>query len=621
MSSRSSGSYAAALGVATMSLTVPTFAHAAPTTSLDNPLVPAIECDSCHTYPNDDPNAQEPLYAPTVGWQGSLMANAARDPVFWAGVALASQDQVEPNETEDCIRCHSPNAFLSGRGSAIAMEELEPADLDGVTCELCHRMVDDPEVEPGNARYTLDDTLVGQTVARRGPFDYTDTIPPPPHAFAADPYTGSSELCGTCHDVTTHRERVDDQGNPMGMDFNEQRTYSEWAGSAFAEEGADFRSCQDCHMPPVQNMAGCQQHRNVYLHATGGRRHDLVGANIGMLEILRSEYGDSGSALIDDAIFDIAIDRARELLATAATLEVSAMPASVDLAQGLSGLELTVTNESGHKLPTGYSEGRVMWVELVVTYRDQEVYTSGKWDPRTSSFETDDQLRTYEGIAEDIADGTTFHLLRNNHWVLDTRIPPRGLTPNPQTDPVGDRYALQDDGTWPHFDIFGYAFEPRDDVFDATPDDAQDDELQVSARLLYLINSPEYLQVLVDDNQTNDAGVFASMLFDEAGGPQPLELARAEVTVPISGFPEPSDDSGTSGDDGKASTGTPPTTDGGAEDSTTGTPGTTAETDTEGAGAGGGGGGCGCSNTSSSPLPVAAMLSLLLLGGVRRRRR
>ena len=46
-------------------------------------------------------------------WRGSMMAQAARDPLFYAGMAIANQDAPESGDL--CIRCHSPSGWLEGR--------------------------------------------------------------------------------------------------------------------------------------------------------------------------------------------------------------------------------------------------------------------------------------------------------------------------------------------------------------------------------------------------------------------------------------------------------------------------------------------------------------------------
>ena len=609
------------LGVAAASISAPVSAAPTPAGSLTNDLREAQTCQMCHTFENAPEYATDPLYAPYVGWVGSLMGNAARDPVFWAGVALADQDHT--GETVDCIRCHSPRAFLEGRGDSIAITDLLPRDFDGVTCEACHRMMDDSPNPLGNARYAIDDVVVGTSVPRRGPWD--DYVEPntPPHSWIADPFTGSSELCGTCHDVSTERPRVDDDGNEIAPVFNEQRTYSEWAGSDFAVAGDDFRSCQDCHMPEVADIAACAALQGVITHATGGRRHDMAGANRFVLELLREEYGANGTDEIADFFFDAAIERTDELLATAATVEIAG-PATTHLGEGLTGLEVTVTNNSGHKLPTGYSEGRIMWLEVEATYGDEVVWSSGAFDGMSPV--DDGQLRTYEGVAEELSTGTTLHLLLNDHWVRDTRIPPAGLAQNLDTDPVGDRYTPLPDGTWPNYDVAPYTFDPNPDVEDATPDDETDDELQVTARLWYLINTPEYIQVLANDNVTNEAGSDVAMLFDTAGGAPPMLLGEATIAIDIDGFGEAPPTTGTGPG---LTTGSVDTTAGDDDDdddddatgplTTVGTSNGDDGTGTEGPGQDeDGGDGCSC---TSSGRTGAGWLLLLPVVMLRRRRR
>jgi len=598
---------------------LPATVMAAPTNpgELVNDLAPSSDCNYCHAFANQDDLLDEPPYAPQTTWTPTMMANAARDPVFWAGVAIAAQD--DPGETEACIRCHSPNAFLNGRGGSTSIDELVAAegDLEGVTCEFCHRMTSGSVL--GNAQYELDDVLEGATVRRHGPWDYTDGVPQPVpgkegHAVVHDPFTGSSEMCGTCHEVTTHRERVDDSGAGMGTDFNEQRTYSEWARSDFGQPGEDFRSCRDCHMPEVPNSAACGSYNNEHQHPLGNRRHDLLGANRFMMTLLQQDAAPGFEA----ASYDVALQRMDEFLATAATMEVEP-PASVDLGAGLSGLTVTVTNESGHKLPSGYSEGRVMWLEVVGRYGDQVVTSSGLWDQATATIQDDPSVRRYEGIAEDYATGTRNHLLLNNHWVLDTRIPPRGLQPNIDTDPVGDRYAMAD-GAWQHWDEVTYTLPGVPDLADATPDDDTDDQLELSVRLLYVINTRDYIELLADDNTTTEVGTELAGRFESNGWATPVVLAEQTLQIPISGFGGGGGDSTSSGGGGEeTSAGSDPTTDPSAgSDPTTDPSASGSSTDTEASTAGGGGGGGGGCRVGGGPAPWA--LGLLVLGFVRRRR-
>ncbi len=600
-------------------------AHAVPTEpgTLTNPLVDTVACELCHGFENPAVDSEDPPYSPFRTWQGSLMANSARDPVFWAGVAVAAVDA--PGETELCIRCHSPRAFLEENGSATTIDQLSMAEQAGVECEACHRMVEDIDTPPGNAQYQIDDVLMpgGSNVPRRGPWDYTDGVPQPPHDWLQDSYIGTSRLCGTCHDVTTETERVDDDGLGLGIDFNEQRTYSEWVGSVYSVPGPDFLSCQGCHMPTIPDMPGCQAHVNQFSHATGGRGHDLVGANRFMVELLQDEYGSAGANQIADFFFDNTLDAMDAFVTTSATLEVTGSP-EVDLEVGLPQLAVIVTNNTGHKLPTGYSEGRVMWLEVQARYAGDLVYSSGLWDQDTGEMQDDDQLRTYEAVGERYSDGTTFHLLLNDHWVVDSRIPALGSTPNIETDPIGGRYTLQPDGTWPNFDQHGYAFGPAPRFADTTPGDDTDDTLDVTVRLLYVINTGEYVDFLADN--AGEPGAHVETLFDLAGGAPPVVLSEQTLAIPIINFGSESPP-GTTTTAGATTLGP---TDGGVVDSTTNAtapnvssttlPGGTASASvTVSAGQGGEPSGCRC----NSGRRAAPGLWLLLLGasGLRRRRR
>jgi hypothetical protein len=125
--------------------------------------------------------------------------------------------------------------------------------------------------------------------------------------------------------------------------------------------------------------------------------------------------------------------------------------------------------------------------------------------------------------------------------------------------------------------------------------------MTLSVRLLYVINTPEYLQFLADENKTNGAGATALELYEGLGPVVPLELASWSQTVPLVGLmaPEPGTSSGSSGGEPGTETTATPGSSSGSEVPTTGGGGASAgETgggSTGGAATGGDGeGGCGC---------------------------
>lgn len=63
------------------------------------------KCDNCHGGYN---SAVEPAF----NWRGSMMAQAGRDPIFWATLAIAEQDFDGAGDL--CLRCHAPEGWLAG---------------------------------------------------------------------------------------------------------------------------------------------------------------------------------------------------------------------------------------------------------------------------------------------------------------------------------------------------------------------------------------------------------------------------------------------------------------------------------------------------------------------------
>lgn len=99
------------------------------------------KCDNCHGGYN---RAVEPAF----NWRGSMMANAGRDPIFWATMAVAEQDF---NGSGDlCIRCHSAGGWYAGRSTPTDGSGLMVGDADGVDCDTCHKMTNPAGTElPG----------------------------------------------------------------------------------------------------------------------------------------------------------------------------------------------------------------------------------------------------------------------------------------------------------------------------------------------------------------------------------------------------------------------------------------------------------------------------------------
>ncbi|MGD8579371.1 MAG: Ig-like domain-containing protein [Lysobacterales bacterium] len=561
------------------------------------------KCDNCHGGYN---SAVEPAH----NWRGSMMANAGRDPIFWATMAIAEQDF---NGSGDlCLRCHSTAGWLGGRSTPTDGSGLAAGDSDGVECDYCHKLTNPDDSEhlgvmnapfiandgSGEGYYGSGMSSMWNGSDKLGPFVDAEAR----HQFMRSRFHRKSEFCGTCHDVSNpvtgdlahnfgallSEEAVTASGVPgdtmqTKAAFNNppyrygvvERTFSEHMssmlhdmpvdtfenlplelqggalkaaydaaydparGTANYEDGATrFYSCQSCHLRAVTgtgaNKHGVPVRSDLPLH-------DMTGGNYWMADAI--EYLDSQGALrlggglsaeqrqaLDDGKL-----RALEQLRLAATLQVE-------------GDTLKIVNHTGHKLISGYPEGRRMWLhvqwydnnknllpredgiygDLDVTIDDVRTTVKTLLDPES------DYTRVYAahmgitpawagqlidlGYAEDLAlayDRTTgdptvtlndaksagaavesFHFALNNTVVRDNRIPPYGMDYDEarrrNASPIpADQYGGSEGGTYVHYDTFGLT----------PPTDA----VAANIELMYQPTSWEYIQFLYLANERSNA--------------------------------------------------------------------------------------------------------------------
>jgi hypothetical protein len=502
-------------------------------------LEASSSCASCHG--NYD-SAVEPQF----NWQGSMMAHASRDLLFQANMAIANQDAADSGDL--CLRCHFPRGWLAGRSVPTDGSRMQALDADGVSCALCHRMVDPiySSENPindlailaalsfagtnfGNGTYAID-----PTGTRRGPF----TNAAAPHTFAASPFHREAAFCGTCHDVNNPAFQKDAQGNyvPNALDTTAtnfsahamlpvERTYSEWLASAYNSPTGVFApkfagnktngivsTCQDCHMRDVLGQ-GSNPTNNPPIR-TDLPLHDLTGGSTWLPSLLPMLYSNEVNA----AAIQAGIARANYLLTNAASLAVAAAAGQ---------LRVTVTNECGHKLPTGYPEGRRVW--LNVKFFDGAMNLlgeSGAYNSTNGVLTRDAQAKIYEihpGLDTNLAaalalpPGPSFHFVLNNKIYGDNRIPPRGFTNASFAlfggAPVGHTYA---DGQ--HWDETFYSMPPG--------------TTRAEVRLYYQSTSKEFVEFLRDENRTNTKGQEMFDLWNMNGKCPPTLMAEM-IWVPL----------------------------------------------------------------------------------------
>ncbi len=485
---------------------------------INQALQSSTDCDTCHTAAIYD------------RWRGSAMSQAGRDPVFWAAMSVANA--YAPNSGEYCLRCHTSTGWLSGRSTPSDGSALTPTDIhNGVACLTCHRMVD-PVASAGDEASGLDslirsaledappsDGTVGNAMMiidpndnRRGPFDLAATFGyhtayQTDFLGANDDPVGRSRICGVCHNLSNPLlEKDPAHGNqywpiPAGKPskpfeqrqiFPIERTFDEWRLSEFAT-GSNPKTCQDCHMPKTTGKAADDAFNPIFRDCvTTGclPEHTLMGSNTWLPALLQMEEWRLNS--IEDATFlNTNMQITKDFLRTAADIEVS-------LGQPTGGtrtVSVTVTNQTGHKLPTGYPEGRRIWIH-VRAYGETGnlLYESGAYDPLTATLDPSSDVKIYEaklGMTSELSanvglpnspDGSSFFFVLNNTFIKDNRIPPRGY----------DADLFNEDGLRPVMDN-PY---PSGQYWDVTEYEVPAEVNHVTARLYYQVASRDYIEFL-----------------------------------------------------------------------------------------------------------------------------
>ncbi len=385
---------------------------------LDQPA----NCLSCHGGDFD------PAVEPGHNWQGSMMSHASRDPLFWAALAVAERDVAGGGDlclrchvpTAWIGGRSTPtdgSAILPTDAGGVTCDAChrltnpDTSEIFGIQNPpfLAHDESAEPEGYYGSGMYVA----WPDNWTKLGPYDDANT----PHGFMQSQYHRDSHLCGTCHDVSNpytgdmapgHGAQLPlEPGTFSGVlgapldekaGFNNppyaygivERTFSEhfasnlrtYPVSAYAalplelQDGAfetahdaaiastptgdyvdgttRFFTCQTCHLPPVTGKASWLEEAP---ERTDLPRHDLTGGNYWIPQAIAhlDAFGllPAGGGLTPqeiDAMMDGA-DRARANLEVAASLTVL-------------GDTLLVNNLTGHKLISGYPEGRRMWLSI-----------------------------------------------------------------------------------------------------------------------------------------------------------------------------------------------------------------------------------------------------------------
>ena len=251
-------------------------------------------------------------------------------------------------------------------------------------------------------------------------------------------------------------------------------------------------------------------------------QHDLNGANSWVLAAIHRSYPESETGLSDPSV-ERATERNRSMLRRAADLELFAIGGQV-IAR--------VVNQGGHKLPSGYGEGRRMGLNLRCFDGSGNLLVEyGAYDPQTADLTPDTRIwRVDHGIAADVAaatglpQGPSFHFALNSVIEFDNRIPPRGFS----NQAFAERGAPVVGASYPdehYWDEAAFALPPQ-----AT---------RVEATLLHQTTSREYIEFLFAANTTTRDGRIAYELWEGLGKSAPVPMATAELDLASPSAPTP----------------------------------------------------------------------------------
>mmetsp|Transcript_3439 Transcript_3439/g.2040 ORF Transcript_3439/g.2040 Transcript_3439/m.2040 type:complete len:453 (-) Transcript_3439:3625-4983(-) len=294
-------------------------------------------------------------------WQNSMHNLSQKDPIY-LNVAkfilngLTDKDEIA--EAESCVKCHVPVGFITGypKKSSDDKKTIPELATHGIQCDYCHSAVNakkmynnDLILEPGNGE--------DEPGIKRGPFSDSDSDF---HETEFSKFHTSSEICGTCHNV-----------KHVVFKTNLETTYEEWKNGPYNSLDQKKRiTCQGCHMyqrPGIPATGSTERPENPGTASDDGpvRNHIFTHYFVGANSFVPGQFDDQ-----------IKRKMAEDRLKNSATI-------SLDYKQITKGkLIIKIKNTgAGHYLPTGLTDIRQMWLEILIKDENKRViYSSGKLD-------------------------------------------------------------------------------------------------------------------------------------------------------------------------------------------------------------------------------------------------
>ena len=322
-------------------------------------------------------------------WEGSAHSNAQKDPIYQK-LYLLAEKETDGKAEEFCAasKCHTPIGYLANEIPPIDGSELSEISKLGVQCDFCHTVTDALKV--GDGSYVV---KPGKT--KLGPYNDDSSMA---HKNKYSKLHTQARFCGMCHNV-----------NHPGNNLPLEATFSEWEDSSYNTGDPDTSTmCQDCHMTPgpTGTLSNPGQASSLASKRDLIYTHDFAGANVALANIM----GSPRHAQL-----------AEERLKAAARITVTA-PGAVDKGTAMP-VDIAITNSgAGHMLPTGLTEVRQMWLEVVATDANSDfIFSAGSVDAEGT---IDPGATIYNTVLLDSKGKRTTHVWNAEKILSDNRIAP-----------------------------------------------------------------------------------------------------------------------------------------------------------------------------------------------------
>jgi hypothetical protein len=474
--------------------------------------------------------------SPYGEWRWSPMGLAGRDPIFFSQLDselafLNNNPKERQTVVNICMTCHGAmgkktfaKEHPNDNFQVDFVYETDPSHLgfkygglarDGISCLVCHHMA--PPKDPSLA-YFLNNKINGEFDLTApdelyGPFeDNVLTTFPMDQALGVKPkynqYIKSSQMCGACHTI---RLPVVDSPDPAKTSI-EQDTYVEWLNSQFLNEygrqGSNPKSCQDCHMPigyvntpnkinvkqietrianvqdityPAAEHLGNPSQLNVRYRTEGFHRHEFLGANGILLEMFDETADKNGNnpvlgVRLKDYMSSFTTDLPNTIDNVVEQVQYRTAAIAIskfEVANGKLNAEVTVSNYTGHRFPSGVGfrrafiefkamqNGKLFWssgqtdphgeiVDFSNNVLPTEFFKNGQYQPhfdRTHPITSSTQVQIYEELEQDAKHQLTTSFTRRDYTIKDNRLLPPGWKKDGPPALVIPQQFLE--ATWP----------------------------------------------------------------------------------------------------------------------------------------------------------------------------